>query len=95
MKWIWREITECSGRFVCLLHFTSLIERYQCDGCRSRKIRCDRAVPCSNCKSSKLSMYSTAYRMPRWFVNQLISAACKTTAPANKPQRQRVHISDE
>ncbi|KAF1976609.1 fungal-specific transcription factor domain-containing protein [Bimuria novae-zelandiae CBS 107.79] len=46
-----------------------------CDGCRSRKIRCDRAVPCSNCRSSKLT--------------------CATTAPTQKPQRQRVHISDE
>ncbi|KAF2450389.1 hypothetical protein P171DRAFT_479480 [Karstenula rhodostoma CBS 690.94] len=31
-----------------------------CDGCRSRKIRCDRAVPCSNCKSSKLTCTTTA-----------------------------------
>ncbi|KAL5466474.1 hypothetical protein PMIN06_000078 [Paraphaeosphaeria minitans] len=46
-----------------------------CDGCRLRKIRCDRAVPCSNCKSSKLT--------------------CTTTPPTQKPQRQRVHISDE
>ncbi|KAF2635490.1 hypothetical protein P280DRAFT_436975 [Massarina eburnea CBS 473.64] len=46
-----------------------------CDPCRSRKIRCDRGVPCSNCRSSKLT--------------------CVTTAAASKPQRQRVHISEE
>ncbi|KAF2258211.1 fungal-specific transcription factor domain-containing protein [Lojkania enalia] len=26
-----------------------------CDSCRSRKIRCDRGFPCSNCKASKLT----------------------------------------
>ncbi|CAI6230604.1 unnamed protein product [Periconia digitata] len=45
-----------------------------CDACRSRKIRCDRGTPCSNCRSSRLT--------------------CVTTASAQKPQRQRVHISD-
>ncbi|KAF2708656.1 hypothetical protein K504DRAFT_467892 [Pleomassaria siparia CBS 279.74] len=46
-----------------------------CDLCRSRKIRCDRATPCSNCRASKL--------------------ACITTAPTQKAQKQRIHISDE
>ncbi|KAH4052515.1 hypothetical protein HBI75_138870 [Parastagonospora nodorum] len=46
-----------------------------CDSCRNRKIRCDRLMPCSNCKASKLT--------------------CTTTAPTQKSQRQRVHISEE
>ncbi|PVI00035.1 hypothetical protein DM02DRAFT_614634 [Periconia macrospinosa] len=45
-----------------------------CDACRSRKIRCDRGSPCSNCRSSRLN--------------------CVTTTAAQKPQRQRIHISD-
>ncbi|KAF2127627.1 hypothetical protein P153DRAFT_398225 [Dothidotthia symphoricarpi CBS 119687] len=46
-----------------------------CDSCRTRKIRCDRALPCSNCKASNLS--------------------CTTTAPAQKVQKQRIHVSEE
>jgi hypothetical protein len=35
---------------------------YQCDSCRTRKIRCDRSVPCSNCKASKLSKWLHSFQ---------------------------------
>ncbi|KAJ4335667.1 hypothetical protein N0V87_005925 [Didymella glomerata] len=31
-----------------------------CDSCRTRKIRCNRSVPCSNCKASNLTCTTTA-----------------------------------
>ncbi|OJJ48964.1 hypothetical protein ASPZODRAFT_60720 [Penicilliopsis zonata CBS 506.65] len=38
----------------------------QCDQCRLRKIRCDKQLPCSNCRNSRLSCRSTgAGRKPR------------------------------
>ncbi|KAH9870995.1 hypothetical protein J1614_006569 [Plenodomus biglobosus] len=52
-----------------------MLSKRACDSCRNRKIRCDRVVPCSNCKASKLT--------------------CTITAPTQKAQRQRVHISEE
>jgi hypothetical protein len=36
----------------------------QCDVCRSRKIKCDRGAPCSNCRASKLSTYPLAPLSP-------------------------------
>ncbi|KAL1795657.1 hypothetical protein ACET3X_005881 [Alternaria dauci] len=35
------------------------MSRRACDSCRTRKIRCDRGVPCSNCKASKLACKTT------------------------------------
>jgi hypothetical protein len=41
-----------------------LLTQGQCDACRGRKIRCDRGTPCSNCRSSKISMHVPAPLQP-------------------------------
>lgn len=37
-----------------------ILSKRACDSCRNRKIKCDRCVPCSNCKASKLTCTTTA-----------------------------------
>ncbi|KAF2495469.1 hypothetical protein BU16DRAFT_461129 [Lophium mytilinum] len=38
------------------------IDAFQCDNCRTRKIKCDKSTPCSSCKASKTACRTTQER---------------------------------
>ncbi|KAH8811210.1 hypothetical protein F5884DRAFT_781508 [Xylogone sp. PMI_703] len=51
---------EGRGDASALSHKRPEISRRSCDHCRTRKIACDRATPCSNCQNARLSCVHSA-----------------------------------
>ncbi|KEY72433.1 hypothetical protein S7711_01098 [Stachybotrys chartarum IBT 7711] len=63
----------------------SAVKTRSCVVCRSRKVRCDRQSPCSNCRAAGIECLLPAERPPRWARrlqrNQELAAPAATSAP--------------
>ncbi|KAJ6280605.1 fungal-specific transcription factor domain-containing protein [Bipolaris maydis] len=61
-----------------------VVGKRSCEYCRTKKIRCDRTVPCSNCRMNKAVREGS-----------LTSQDCKTVVPEQKPPKVRISLSGE
>lgn len=60
-KW-WASATSSKSMGFCLASIQAGPLTRQCDECRSRKTRCDRASPCSHCRAAGLTCRTTTQR---------------------------------
>ena len=77
---------------------TSTPKSRSCVVCRSRKVRCDKQVPCSNCRRGNVAcVYPSADRPPKWsrhFKRNSSDALEGHASPSQTPKRGSAKVMD-